>query len=62
MSGRGHLVQRSPGSWSIVLALGRDADGKKKQRWITYHGNKRGAMKKLTRELYALDNQQSLER
>lgn len=52
---RGHLVQRSAGSWSIVLYLGRDARGKKRQRWITFRGTKRDAAKRLTRLLYELD-------
>lgn len=55
MSGRGHVVQRSPGSWSIVLYLGRDASGKKRQRWVTFHGDKRDAEKKLTSLLHELD-------
>lgn len=55
MSGRGHLVQRTAGSWSIVLYVGRDPQGKKRQRWITFRGTKRDAGKKLTSLLYELD-------
>lgn len=54
MSGRGYVFQRSPDSWSIVIYLGRDPDGKKKQRWLTVRGTKKAAQRKLTSELQAL--------
>lgn len=48
---RGHLRQRAPGSWSLVIYLGRDpATGKKRQKWVTFYGTKRSAQREL-REL-----------
>ena len=45
---RGHLKQRSKGSWSIVLDMGRDpATGKRRQQWQTVRGTKKEAEKKL---------------
>ncbi len=46
---RGHLRKRSKGAWTIVLDVGTDADGKRKQRWITVKGSKREAEAKLAK-------------
>lgn len=49
----GTLIQRSEGSWSIVVYLGRDPiSGKKRQKWNTFHGNKKQAQAELTRTLH----------
>ena len=45
---RGHIKQRSQGSWSIIIELGKDETGKRKQKWITFHGSHAEAKKKLT--------------
>ncbi len=45
---RGSLKQRSKGSWTIILDLDATADPKRKQKWITIHGTKKDAEKKLT--------------
>jgi integrase len=39
---RGHLKERSPGRWSVVID-GRDVNGKRKRRWYSVAGNKRQA-------------------
>ena len=39
---RGHLKERSPGRWAIVID-GRDVNGKRKRRWHSFAGNKRQA-------------------
>jgi hypothetical protein len=31
--------------WRIILALGRGADGKHKQKWVTFQGNRQQARK-----------------
>jgi integrase len=50
MTIRGHLKQRSAGSWSIILELGRDPEtGKRRQSWVTFHGTKRKALDELDR-------------
>jgi integrase len=54
---KGQLIQRSKGSWSIVLYLGRDPlTGKKKKKWHTYHGNKKAAEKELTRLVHEVNS------
>jgi integrase len=35
-------------SWNIILALGRGADGKHKQKWVRFHGTRKQAEEKLT--------------
>src|SRR5687768_8660921 len=50
---RGSLVQRSAGSWTIILDLGYTAVDpatgrrKRRQKWITIRGTRRQAEKKL---------------
>ncbi|MEZ5351413.1 MAG: site-specific integrase [Bryobacteraceae bacterium] len=51
----GSLIKRSEHSYSIVLYLGRDpVTGKKRQKWHTFNGNKKGAEKEMTRLLHEL--------
>lgn len=53
---RGHITKRAPGSWSIVLDLGRDpATGKRRQKWVTIKGTKRIAEKKLAELVHQMD-------
>ena len=49
---RGHITKRPSGSYAVVLYLGRDANGKKKQKWVTVQGNKKDA-ERLLAELLA---------
>ncbi|MGE3992295.1 site-specific integrase [Pseudorhodoplanes sp.] len=39
---KGHIRERSPGHWAIVVDT-RDASGKRKRKWHSFTGNKRGA-------------------
>lgn len=53
---RGHIKKRSKGSWTIVLALGRDpATGKRKQQWVTVRGTRRDAERKLAELQHQID-------
>lgn len=52
---KGHITQPSPGSWSLVIDLGRDENGKRKQKWITFRGGKREAQRELNRILHEMD-------
>jgi integrase len=53
---RGHIRQRSKGSWTIIVDAGRDpATGKRKQRWCTIRGAKRDAERTLREMLTALE-------
>ena len=45
---RGHLRERSPGRWAIVIDS-RDVNGKRKRRWYSVAGNKRQAQLKCAR-------------
>jgi integrase len=42
----GHIVERGPNRWGIVLEI-RDATGKRKQKWSAFRGSKRDAQKRL---------------
>lgn len=58
---RGHIKQRAKGSWSIVIDLGRDAAGKRKQKWSTVRGTKKDAQAELTRLLNELNTGEYVE-
>ncbi|MEQ9247468.1 MAG: site-specific integrase [Nitratireductor sp.] len=45
---KGHIRRRGPQSWAIVLDLGRDAEGKRRQKWHSIKGTRREAEKRLT--------------
>lgn len=51
---KGHIRQRGKSSWSIVLDLGRDAGGKRRQKWHTVHGTKRDAQREIAHLLHSL--------
>lgn len=54
---KGHLRERSPGHWAIVLDVG-DADaktGKKKRKWHSFKGSKREAQKEAARLIAAME-------
>ncbi len=45
---KGHIRQRSKGSWTIWIDLGRDPEtGKRQQQTITIHGSKKDAEREL---------------
>src|SRR5579862_2348160 len=52
---RGHIKQRSEGSWTLWIELGRDENGKRRQKTITVRGTKREAQRELNRILHELD-------
>ena len=53
---RGHIKQRTKGSWSIVIDVGRDPrTGKRQQQWHTVRGTKKEAEAKLRELLHALE-------
>jgi integrase len=49
MTMKGHIRQRSKGSWAIILDLGRDADGKRRQKWHTVRGTKKDTQRELAK-------------
>ncbi len=48
---KGHIRKRSKNSWSLVIELERDANGKRRQKWYTVRGTKRDAERELHRLL-----------
>src|SRR5215475_12230457 len=51
---KGHLRQRSPGRWAIVIDI-RDAEtGKRRRRWHSFRGTKREAQVECARLVSAL--------
>src|SRR3954451_12386388 len=40
---RGHIRERSPGQWAIVLDIRDPATGKRRRKWHSFSGTKRGA-------------------
>ena len=48
---KGHIRQRGKGTWAIVIDIGRDANGKRRQKWHTVHGSKKAAERELARLL-----------
>ena len=51
---RGHIRRRSRDTWAVVIDVGRDATGKRRQKWHTVKGTKRAAQQELTRLLNQL--------
>ena len=50
---KGHIRERSPGHWAIVIDVRDPRTGKRKRKWHSYHGTKREAQTKQA-ELVAL--------
>src|SRR4029453_11268020 len=48
---KGHIRKRGKGSWAIVFDLGRDATGKRRQKWHSVKGTRKEAEGELTRLL-----------
>jgi Phage integrase, N-terminal SAM-like domain len=40
---KGHLRERSPGHWAIVLDVHDPTNGRRKRKWHSFRGTKRGA-------------------
>ncbi len=56
---RGFLRQRSPGSWSLAVDVGRDpVTGKRKQSWSTFRGTKKQAEDRLTELVRSVNREQ----
>src|SRR5262249_50277476 len=51
---KGHLRQRSPGHWAIILDIRDPATGKRKRKWHSFRGGKREAQIECARLVAAL--------
>lgn len=52
---KGHIRKRSAKSWAIVLDLGRNAAGKRKQKWHSVRGTKKDAEAELARLIHEMN-------
>ena len=54
---RGSVMQRGkdPKTWTLIFPLPKGPDGRRRQQWVAFHGNKREAETKLTELLHQLD-------
>jgi integrase len=46
---RGHLIERSPGHWAIILDQYDEASGKRKRKWHSFKGTKKQARDECSR-------------
>lgn len=51
---RGHIRQRAPGVWAVVVDLPREPGGRRRQKWSTVHGTRGDAEDTLVRVLHRL--------
>jgi integrase len=58
---RGHLRERSPGHWAIVIDVRDPQTGKRKRRWHSFAGNKRQAQVECARLLTETKNGTSVD-
>jgi integrase len=57
---RGHLRERSPGHWAIILDA-RDETGGRKRRWHSFRGSKREAQKECARLITEMERGTAVE-
>jgi integrase len=57
----GHMVERSPGKWSIVLSVKDATTGKRRRQWHSFAGTKREAAQERIRLLAAINQGTALE-
>lgn len=53
---KGSLINRGKDVWLLKFDIGKDIEGKRQQRYETFHGNKSKAQKKLTSILDEINN------
>jgi integrase len=58
---KGHIRRRGQRSWAIVIDVGRDVTGRRKQRWHTVTGTKRDAERELARVVNSLNTGEYVE-
>src|SRR5262245_19885951 len=59
---KGHLRERSPGHWAIVIDVRDPATGKRKRRWHSFKGAKKEAQIKKAELIAALSQGNYVER
>ncbi len=58
---KGHIKERSPGKWAIVLDVPDPETGKRRRKWHTFHGTKRQAETESARLIAELDGGSYIE-
>jgi hypothetical protein len=58
---KGHIRERSPGHWAIILDANDAATGKRKRRWSSFVGTKRQAQVECARLISELQSGTSIE-
>jgi integrase len=58
---KGHIRQRSPGHWAIVIDVRDPQAGKRKQRWYSFKGTKRKAQVECARLIAEIQNGTAVE-
>src|SRR4051794_34433298 len=58
---RGHIRERSPGQWAIVMDIRDPATGKRRRKWHSFSGTKRGAEIERSRLVTAISGGAYLE-
>jgi integrase len=58
---KGHIRERSPGRWAIVIDVRDPQNGKRKRRWYSFKGTKREAQIERARLLTELQNGTAVE-
>lgn len=52
---KGHVRKRGEGTWAVVLDIGRDEKGKRRQKWHAVRGTKKDAERELARLLHEMN-------
>jgi hypothetical protein len=58
---KGHIRERSPGHWAIILDVRDATTGKRKRRWHSFKGTKRQAQIECARLIAAIQGGSYLE-
>ena len=58
---KGHLRERSPGHWAIIIDVRDPEAGKRKQRWYSFRGTKRQAQVECARLISEIQNGTAVE-
>src|ERR687893_975006 len=53
---KGHIRERSPGRWAIILDVPDAETGKRKRKWHSFTGGKREAQKECARLIAAMES------
>ena len=59
---KGHIRERSPGRWAIVLDVADPQTGKRRRKWHSFRGNKREAQKECARLITEIGQGSYVER